>query len=188
MKARFSWVCHGSTEANRKSRFPADEPLEARSIEQARRLAGHFGPVDRVWTSPALRARETAAALGLQAAVEPALRECGYGRWQGREIAALHAEAPEALGQWMTDDNAAPHGGEALSAVLARVGGWMAGRAGDGGHTVVVTHATVIRAAIVNVLRAPFPAFWAVDIEPLGMVEMTGDGRRWQLRFPNPAR
>ncbi|WFU01968.1 histidine phosphatase family protein [Rhizobium sp. CB3171] len=188
MRARLSWVCHGMTEANRKNRFPVDEPLEAKATQQAGLLAAQLGTVDRAWTSPALRAGQTAVAMGLDAATEPSFRECDYGRWQGRSITELHEADAEALSRWMLDLDAAPHGGEPLSAVLARVGDWMKSHTGDGGHTVVVTHATVIRAAILHVLQAPPVAFWTIDVEPLGIVEMTSDGRRWQLRFPNAVR
>ena len=187
MKGRLSWICHGPTRANREGCFPDDEPLEPKALERIQPTS-RFGTVDRAWTSPALRACQTAAALGLECTTESSFRECDYGRWQGRPITELHETDPEALSQWMLDFDAAPHGGESLSAVLARVGAWMKAHIGDGGHTVVVTHATVIRAAILHVLQAPPPAFWTIDIEPLGIVEMTSDGRRWQLRFPNAAR
>lgn len=36
-----------------------------------------------------------------------------------------------------------------------------------GGHTVAVTHASVIRAVVLAVLDAPFPAFWRIDVPPL---------------------
>jgi broad specificity phosphatase PhoE len=188
MRAHLSWVCHGPTEANRNSRFPADEPLEAKGVQQAGAIATQLGTVDRAWTSPALRARQTAAAMGLDATTQPSFRECDYGRWQGRSITELHETDPEALSLWMLDLDAAPHGGEPLSAVLARVGDWMKSHIGDGGHAVIVTHATVIRAAVLHVLQAPPSAFWTIDVEPLSIVEMTSDGRRWQLRFPNAAR
>ncbi|MDL2400255.1 histidine phosphatase family protein [Rhizobium mayense] len=188
MKTRLSWICHGSTEANRTGRFPADEPLEAKGTEQAAMLAAQIGTVDRAWTSPALRARQTAAAMALDASIEPSLRECDYGRWRGRPITELHETDPEALSLWMMDLDVAPHGGEPLSTVFARVDDWMTSHIGDGGHAAVVTHATVIRAALLHVLQAPPSAFWTIDIEPLGVVEMTSDGRRWRLRFPNAAR
>ncbi|MFS8114990.1 histidine phosphatase family protein [Rhizobium jaguaris] len=188
MKGSLSWICHGPTRANREGRFPDDEPLEAKATGRIQLMSSRLGAVDRAWTSPALRASQTAAALGLDAATEPSLRECDYGRWQGRSITELHETDPEVFSLWMLDLNAAPHGGESLSAVFDRVGDWMNGHIDDGGHTVVVTHATVIRAAILHVLQAPSSAFWTIDIEPLGVVEMTSDGRRWQLRFPNAAR
>lgn len=87
----------------------------------------------------------------------------------------------------MTDLNAAPHGGEPLSAVMRRAGEWLEHHLNDPGHTVVITHASVIRAAVLHVMQAPPSAFWTIDVEPFGLVEMTSDGRRWQLRFPKMA-
>jgi broad specificity phosphatase PhoE len=42
----------------------------------------------------------------------------------------------------------------------------------DGGHAIVVTHASVIRAAIVNVFQAPSSAFWRLDLEPLSFTSL----------------
>ncbi|MBM7044125.1 histidine phosphatase family protein [Rhizobium lusitanum] len=184
MRGRLSWICHGPTEANRNGCFPDDEPLEAKAARRAKLPVAKLGTIDRVWTSPALRARQTAAILGHDAILETALRECDYGDWCGKSLAELYESDPESLALWMTDLDAAPHGGESLSAVVLRIGEWMGNHLHDAGHTVVVTHASVIRAAVLHLLQAPPMAFWTIDVEPFGMVEMTSDGRRWQLRFP----
>jgi broad specificity phosphatase PhoE len=55
-----------------------------------------------------------------------------------------------------------------------------------GGHTIAVTHPTVIRAAIVTALQTPISSFWHIDIEPLATVRMTSNGSRWSLRFDRP--
>jgi broad specificity phosphatase PhoE len=188
MKARLSWICHGPTEANRKGCFPDDEPLEDKAAERAELSAARLGTIDRVWASPALRARQTAAILGPDAILEAALRECDYGEWRGKSLAELYESEPDSLALWMTDLEAAPHGGESLSAVVLRIGEWMGGHLNDAGHTVVITHASVIRAAVLHVLQAPPTAFWTIDVEPFGLVEMTSDGRRWQLRFAQMAK
>lgn len=182
MKARLSWICHGPTQANRTGRFPDDEPLEEKAAQRAESFT--LGKIDRIWTSPALRARQTAAIFDHEAIPEAAFRECDYGDWRGKLLADLNASDPGALALWMTDLEAAPHGGESLSAVTLRIGEWMGHHVDDAGHAVIVTHASVIRAAILHVLKAPLSAFWTIDVEPFGLVEMTSDGRRWQLRFP----
>ncbi|MGZ9723891.1 histidine phosphatase family protein [Rhizobium miluonense] len=188
MKARLSWICHGPTEANRKGCFPDDEPLEDKATLRAGFSLDRLGTIDRIWTSPALRARQTAALLRLDAIPEPAMCECDYGDWRGRSLAELHGSDPDSLALWMTDLEAAPHGGESLSSVMRRIDEWMGRHFQEAGHTVVVTHASVIRAAILHVLQAPASAFWTIDVEPFGLVEMTSDGRRWQLRFPQMAK
>ena len=82
----------------------------------------------------------------------------------------------------------AAHGGETLLSVFERVGGWLDARLGDSGHAVVVTHATVVRAALLHILGAPTQAFWRMDVEPFSITEMTTDGERWQLRLTNAVR
>ena len=84
MTTRLTLICHVATVATRAAAFPLDEPIEARGRELAAKAAAHLPRADRVWTSPALRARQTAAALGLEAIAEPALRDCDHARWAGR--------------------------------------------------------------------------------------------------------
>ena len=83
MTARLDLMAHGASEATRAARFPDDEALEASAIRALEALRGRVGPYAHVLTAPARAARETARALGLDAEVEPALRDCDYGRWRG---------------------------------------------------------------------------------------------------------
>jgi hypothetical protein len=50
------------------------------------------------------------------------------------------------------------------------------------GHTVAVTHASVIRAAVVHVIEAELRSFWRVDVLPLAFADLRTNGRRWVLR------
>lgn len=182
MNTRLTWICHGATAASRKGQFPLDEPLESKAVEEAGRMPA-LPRADRILASPALRARQTAEALRLDARIDPALRDCDHGRWAGRPIVAVGAEEPENLEMWMTDPEAAPHGGESLFDLRARVAGWMDSQSALGGHVVAVSHAAVIRAAVANVLEAPLSSFWLSDVEPLAIVRMTSNERRWSLRL-----
>jgi broad specificity phosphatase PhoE len=84
---------------------------------------------------------------------------------------------------WMSYPEAAPHGGESLVDLRTRDAGWMDSESALGGHVIAVSHAAVIRAAVAHVLEAPLSSFWLSDIEPLAIVRMTSNGRRWSLRF-----
>ena len=187
MPTRLTLLCHGSTAALRSSAFPLDEALESRAIEQTKVLQGAIRRPDHVWTSPALRARQTVAALGFEAVADEALRECDYGRWSGRALDEIQGEEPENVAAWLADMDAAPHGGEPLSAVLRRVGAWLDQHRQKGGHSLVVTHASVIRAAILVVLTAPARSFWSIDIGPLSLTDLRSDGARWTWRALAPA-
>lgn len=138
---------------------------------------------DRIATSPALRARQTADALGFEAQIDQALRDCDHGRWAGRSITTIGTEEPENLMGWMSDPEAAPHGGESLVDLRTRIAGWMDAQAVLDGHVIAISHTAVVRAAIVHVLQAPLSSFWLSDVEPLSVISMTSNGQRWSLRF-----
>ncbi|MGC4853528.1 histidine phosphatase family protein [Micromonospora sp. DT4] len=46
--------------------------------------------------------------------VEAALADCDYGEWTGRALQEIAATRPDALREWLTAPDAAPHGGEAV--------------------------------------------------------------------------
>jgi len=181
--ARISLICHGATASNRLSAFPADEPLEAKTAELALQMKRRLQRADRILAGPSLRTRQTAEILDLEAVVDPSLRECDYGRWAGRPINAVGESEPENLMLWMADLNSFPHGGEPMSAVLARAAGWLDETIKASGHIILITHASFIRGCLLHILQAPQAAFWKIDVEPLGITELRSDGRRWTLKF-----
>ena len=186
MTSRISLICHATTRALRSATFGGDEPLDEPGKVKAERLVGALGKVDHCWTSPALRARETAVGLGLNAALDERLRDCDFGRWTGLKFSQVLLREPRKLVSWMRDPSSAPHNGESIPQVMERVAAWIAERGRDPGHTVAVTHAAVIRAAIVHVILAPLPSFWRIDVVPMSRTELRTNGRRWVLRSIGP--
>ncbi|MGX7872773.1 histidine phosphatase family protein [Mesorhizobium sp. ORM6] len=182
MLVRLTMICNGATAATRRGWFPLDEPLEPRSLTLAKAMRGTMHRADRVWTAPALRARQTAEALALDASVEPLLADQDHGRWAAKSFEDVQAEQPTDIAAWLTDPNAAPHGGESLVDVARRASDLMDRWVAEPGHTIALTHASIIRAAILHVLGAPLAAYWKIDIEPLSVTDFRSDGRRWVLR------
>jgi len=136
--------------------------------------------------SPARRARETAAGLGLSADVAPALADCDYGRWRGERLAEIEKREPDGVAAWLEDPEAAPHGGESLAALISRVGAWLDDEAGAQGVTLAVTHGAIVRAAIVAAIEAPPRAFWRLDVAPLSLTRLSGHDGRWRLAGLGP--
>jgi broad specificity phosphatase PhoE len=180
--ARLILICHASTAAVRSSSFPADEPLDEHGRADAAALAGRLPGADRRLAGPELRARETANALGFDAAAEPALRDCDYGSWSGCSFDDVCAREPDAVARWLDDPAAAPHGGESILQLLARVGDWLDGEQRLAARTIAVTHAAVIRAAIVRAIGAPPQSFRRIDIAPLSVTRLSGADGRWNLK------
>ncbi|MDX8534722.1 histidine phosphatase family protein [Mesorhizobium sp. VK25A] len=181
MLARLTMIASGATRATRKGRFPNDEALEPQAIDRAAALAASLRRADHVWTSPALAARQTAEALGFDATVEPLLADQDFARWAGKGFEEMQAKDPEGMEAWLSDPDAAPHGGESLAAVARRVAALIERLGAESGHTIALTHAVPIRAAMVHVLGAPLSSIWKIDIEPLSLTEFRSDGRRWVL-------
>jgi broad specificity phosphatase PhoE len=179
---RLKLLCHASTSAVRNAAFPADEPLDPQG---QKRLAAiphhHFRHAHRYLTSPALRAVQTAEALGFDATIEAVLRDSDYGKWTGLAFDEVQAQQPDAVAEWIRDPASAPHGGESVIALIARVSTWLEAQQAVPGITVAVTHASVIRAAIVGALHAEPRSFWHIDIAPLSLTELSANGGRWTL-------
>jgi broad specificity phosphatase PhoE len=181
MTARLRLLCHAATAAARASAFPADEPIDAAALRKLAANPPRLGECDRCWTSPALRARQTAQALAHDATVEPRLRDCDHGRWAGRTLEEIQVEAPQAVAQWLHDPASAPHGGESIVALIARIAAWLDAQNAAPGRILAVTHAAVIRAAIVHALKAPPESFWRIDIAPMSLTQLSGANGRWNL-------
>lgn len=173
---------HASTAAVRHAAFGADEPLDGAGHDEAAALRDALPAAGEVLVSPALRARETAAAAGLTGAREvAALAECDFGRWAGRALADVDREEPDAVRAWMSEPGAAPHGGESLIALMARVGGWLADQARLEGSAIAVTHAGVIRAAVAHALGAPPSACWRIEVAPASVSELCAHDGNWTV-------
>lgn len=179
-------VRHGGTDATRRADFPLDEPLSPAGRRTAAALGPLLAAAGSVVTSPALRAVETAAAAGLDAAVEPLLRPLDAGRWAGSRLTELQDTDPAGLAAWLTDPAARPHAGETLVDLIARVRDLLAvWHAGPAGGVVAVTHAAVIRAAVLVALDAPPLALWRVEAAPGSMTELDSRGAGWVVYRTN---
>jgi broad specificity phosphatase PhoE len=186
MASRISLICHSTTRALRAATFGGDDALDEIGKAKAERLAGSLGRVDQCWTSPALRASETAAAFGLIAIPDERLRDCDYGRWANMRLPMVLLKEPRKLVKWIKDPSTSPHGGESIPELIKRVSAWIRERGQDKGHTVAFTHPAVIRAAIVHVILADLPSFWRIDVVPLSLTDFRTNGRRWVLRSLGP--
>lgn len=168
---------HASTSATRAFAFPRDESLDERGRAAAARLKL---PRSALLSSPAKRCLQTAEAAGLDVdAVDARLNECEFGSWGGQRLAEIDP------GDWMTDPDATPHGGESLRAFAARVAEWLDEQAALDGTATAITHGGVVKAAVVHALHAPLEAFWRVDVAPLSVTELHSHGGRWTLTRTN---
>jgi broad specificity phosphatase PhoE len=120
---------HGEVLHAAEGRFfgHTDVALSPAGVAQAAALAERLGaePIEAVYASDLLRARQSAAPLaaarGTDVVAVPSLREISMGRWEGLTFAEIHAREPELCGRWLADPFAmAFPGGEGLTDVRAR--------------------------------------------------------------------
>lgn len=181
MALRLDLLVHGASRAARAGRFPDDDRLEEAAVAKAAALRGQFGVHDEIIMAPSCAARETAAALQIDARIDAALRHCDYGRWRGLALTEIAAREPDALAAWRQNPEAAPHGGETLSAFLQRVGAWLDATAAAKISALAIVDASFARAAVAAALGAGASAFWRVDLAPLARVRFSGHDGRWTL-------
>jgi broad specificity phosphatase PhoE len=177
-------VAHAATEDSRAAAFPAaDAPSARLELGRAGLATAALPRADLVLHGPAPRCADTAAALGLHARPDEGLRGPDYGSWTGRALDELAAAQPGALGAWLADPDARPHGGESLTALVGRIGRWLDGQAARDAHVVLaVVDPAVARAAVAYAVGAGGAAVRRFDVGPLGQVVLSGGPGRWSLR------
>lgn len=183
MTVRLTLLCSAAS-TERDVRFGADAPLDERALRQARAVAGMLPAAGTWYSGPSQRCRQTAQFLGRDAAaVEPALRDIDMGSWRGRTLDEVAAGDGAGLAVWMSDPDAAPHGGESVADMCRRIAAWLDTLPADAGQVLSVVEQAVARAAVVHALGAPPQSFWRIDVPPLSVFQLTGRGGRWNLRM-----
>jgi broad specificity phosphatase PhoE len=119
--------------------------------------------------------------LKLDYALLPALRDCDYGAWAGSKFDDVLAQDGDAVSKWMRDFEAAPPGGESMASVIRRVADRLDDEIAVSGQSIIVTHPTIIRAAIIHAIQALTTSFWRIDIAPLSITRLSGIQGRWNL-------
>lgn len=156
------------TAGSRRGEVPADE----QAVAAAPDLSGWLRNGGTLLTSPARRARVAGAR------VDDRLRPWDLGGWAGRRLDVL---PPDQLAAWRHDPDWAGHGGEPLRSVSDRVERLLQEWHGHEGRVAALTHASVVRAAVLLALRAPLDAAWELDVRPGSRTELHTTGAGWRV-------
>lgn len=170
------FVRHGQTPTTGKE-LPGRRPglhLADSGREQAQATAdavARLPKVDAIYSSPLERARETAApiaaARGLRVQVDKGLVEVDIGDWTGEELKSVRRTPAWKVVQRYPSGFRFP-GGESFLDLQARIVGTIERlvAAHPGGTVVAVSHADVIKAAVVQALGSPLDMFQRLSISP----------------------
>jgi broad specificity phosphatase PhoE len=162
-------VRHGRTLVNAEGRLQGriDADLDDEGLVQAEAVARWIGNVDRVVTSPLIRARRTAEAFGVEIEEDPRWIELDYGELDGMPVNEVPGSVWES---WRADPEWAPPGGESMAALNRRVAEACESLAESAAtaDVVVVTHVSPIKAVL----------SWALGGAP---------GTAWRTRVGQPS-
>lgn len=147
--------------------------LSEEGRRQSHRLAARLAAesLTLVQSSPRERAMQTAEPIAAAAqaplATEPAIDEIEYGEWTGRPFAELKNDMR--WREWNTHrDRVCPPRGEFMADAQQRLIAHLEAthRAHPDGRIVMVTHAEMIRAAVLHHLGLPLEAYDRIEISP----------------------
>ena len=149
---------HGQTTSSKGKIYSGrrDIPLTDHGREQARRAAQQLAGagIDAVYTSPLIRARDTAEAIagatGAPLTVEPRLIEVDYGTFEGLDREGAEAKLGSAFVDWRADPfGKTVRGAEPLADALARARAATADVIAAHDHPVLVGHQGILRIVLI---------------------------------------
>ena len=180
---KIAFLRHGPTAWNAAGKVQGhtDIPLSEAGLAQMAALRLPF-TAGRIYSSPMLRARQTAQALGLENLILDArLMEQNWGIWEGltrAEILSRHGA--DAFVKAGSDQGQAfrPGGGESTGELHARVASFLKDVAHDDSDAVAVAHLGVLRAAYTLAtgwdMTAPMPA--ELDVSKILLLSLDAKG------------
>ena len=190
-------IRHGHVEGIMPERFRgrADLPLTSRGIAEAKavaeRVASGWRPL-QLYTSPMKRCIQTgdaiAKACGVASEVVDQLNDIDYGAWQSRTYEEIKGTDPGLFAAWM----ATPHlvrlpNGESLQDLICRSADAL--RLVLRRHTndtiVLVSHDSVNRALLLQLLDQPISVYWRLAQDPCCINEIDVAGEQICVRRIN---
>jgi broad specificity phosphatase PhoE len=153
--------------------------LSDKGRAQAERLAERLERegITTLQASPQQRTQETAAPIaarcGLAVETVEALNEVDFGEWAGLSFDELDAD-PRWIAWNAEREYASTPSGETISTLAKRVIRHIERclATDPGGRIAMVTHAEVIRTAVLHHLGMPFSAFTRLEIEPASISKL----------------
>ena len=180
---------HGQTNWNilGKTQGHGNSDLTDKGKEQAQQLASALKeyPIDLIFTSDLGRAIETAQIIGKEIDVKVeetnALREMGFGAWEGLLIDEIKKDYSSAYDTWRNE----PHlvdipGGETLHIIKERVDNFIKelNDKYDNKHILLVSHTITVRVMLLSFLNSGVENIYRIkqDNTALNIVEFRNYG------------
>lgn len=173
---------HGPTDWNAQHLIQGhtDIPLSEDGLRKMQGLRPAFAAT-RIFSSPLLRARQTAKAMGLENPIlDDRLMEQHWGRWEGMSLQAItDRHGKDAFLRAGRKEQFRPPGGESTAELMARLSAFLSEVARQDGDAIAVTHMGVLRAAYTLAtgwnMATPMPA--DMDTGKILVLVLGADGK-----------
>ncbi|MDD9986380.1 MAG: histidine phosphatase family protein [Spirochaetaceae bacterium] len=183
---RWFLVRHGETDWNVEGRAQGQMhvPLNKKGLAQAEAIATRLQPMRfaAVYASDLRRVTQTAEPImrgrDVPLVTLPALRERGFGEWEGLIFTEMEARDPERYASLFSgDDTSATPGGESerqlYERVAAGVHDLLERHGSDDGDLLVVAHGGSLSAAVVRLLELPSRSIERFSFDNCGLSIVT---------------
>ncbi len=165
-------IRHGKTDLNARmlmqgrSDHPLNETGFAQAAEAAERFSGMGVSIDKVYSSPLIRAVQTAKTIAPDAelVIDERLIEMDYGPYEGMD---LNHPAPEVIEFFMDFVNVpVPDGMEPLPAIVERLGEFLEEIKDEAAerNVLISTHAIAMKGALEYLTPDSGGSYWAKNI------------------------
>lgn len=188
---------HGDVEGIVPPRFRGRRDLDLSDLGRrqaqaaAQRIAQDSQPA-LIYSSPLRRCLQTAQPLArtcrLEVVTHADLNDLDFGDWEWLTLEEARTRSPALYERWLND----PHlvrfpGGESLQDLFARTANLLRVvlERHSGGTAVIVSHDSVTRALLLQVLGLPPSAYWSVAPDPCSISEVIYSGLRGTVRRLN---
>ena len=180
-------IRHGQTELNNaqvlqgRSDYPLNEAGIRQAQEAAQKLRERGIRFSRVYSSPLIRAVQTAeiVAPGIQPVLDERLLEMDYGPYEGADLRNPPAEIITFFRDLVK--NAAPEGMEQLPAVVARVGEFLETCRDMTGDILISTHAIAMKGALEYLTPESGGSYWSKYIGNCAVYVVNNTGGRFDV-------
>jgi alpha-ribazole phosphatase len=163
-----------------------DVGLSSEGLRNAQRLAGL--ECNAVYSSPRIRALDTARAITGDVRIDDDLRELDFGELEGRTYDEIAASEPELYRAWMECPTTVTFpGGESFALLKKRALAALDRIRAAHETAVVVTHGGIIRAALAEWLSMPDEAIFRLDQSYCGISVVDWFGEIPIVRLVNGA-
>ncbi|MCF4113882.1 MULTISPECIES: histidine phosphatase family protein [Dethiosulfovibrio] len=189
-------VRHGECDGNKEGMFRGnkDFPLNSRGMRQADEVGRALAnlTIDRIYSSPLLRAKQTAHAIagkvGLSVVECPEINNISLGRWEGRRKDEIAEEEPELWSLWLNAPEKLNFPGmEPLTNVMKRSREKLDSlvELHRGKTIALVSHRTVLKPLVSSCIGIGDPWFWKLHFDTASISVMVHDGRGYSLTALN---